>query len=106
MASQFHNCIFGVARGGTPQGSGVWDQGSVKPRSIAYSHCAPGEGNYLQKGTPVIVEGKIKPETYTADGVEHKTFSVKADYLRKIDYAAPSEANKGNAAKPAKKKAK
>jgi hypothetical protein len=22
---------------------------------------------------------------YTADGVEHKTFSIKADYIRKID---------------------
>jgi single-stranded DNA-binding protein len=33
----------------------------------------------LKAGTPVIVEGKIKPEAYTADGVEHKTFSIKAD---------------------------
>jgi single-strand DNA-binding protein len=57
----------------------------------------------LKAGTPVIVEGKIKPETYTADGVEHKTFSVKADYIRKIDYSAPSEATESKAAKPAKK---
>jgi single-stranded DNA-binding protein len=53
----------------------------------------------LKAGTPVIVEGKIKPETYTADGVEHKTFSVKADYIRKIDYAAPSEASESKSAK-------
>jgi hypothetical protein len=53
-----------------------------------------------------IDEGKIKPETYTADGVEHKTFSIKADYIRKIDYSAPSEASDTKAAKPAKKKAK
>jgi hypothetical protein len=51
----------------------------------------------------VIVEGKIKPETYTADGVEHKTFSIKADYIRKIDYSAPNEAIESKAAKPAKK---
>jgi hypothetical protein len=38
--------------------------------------------------------------------VEHKTFSVKADYIRKIDYAAPNEASEIKAAKPAKKKAK
>jgi single stranded DNA-binding protein len=57
----------------------------------------------LKAGTPVIVEGKIKPETYTADGVEHKTFSIKADYIRKIDYSAPNEASDSNAAKPAKK---
>jgi hypothetical protein len=25
--------------------------------------------------------------------VEHKTFSIKADYIRKIDYSAPSEAS-------------
>jgi single-stranded DNA-binding protein len=50
----------------------------------------------LKAGTPVIVEGKIKPETYTADGVEHKTFSIKADYIRKIDYSAPSEGKAAN----------
>jgi hypothetical protein len=26
----------------------------------------------------------LKPETYTADGVEHKTFSIKADFIRKV----------------------
>jgi hypothetical protein len=52
---------------------------------------------------PVIVEGKIKPETYTADSVEHKIFSIKADYIRKIDYSAPNEASESKAAKPAKK---
>jgi hypothetical protein len=56
--------------------------------------------SYPQGRTPVIVEGKIKPETYTADSVEHKTFSVKADYIRKIDYSAPSEATASEAAKP------
>jgi single stranded DNA-binding protein len=60
----------------------------------------------LKAGTPIIVEGKIKPETYTADGVEHKTFSIKADYIRKIDYSAPNEASESKAAKPVKKKAK
>jgi hypothetical protein len=57
----------------------------------------------VKAGTPVIVEGKIKPETYTADGVEHKTFSTKADYIRKIEYSASSEASESKAAKPAKK---
>ena len=57
----------------------------------------------LKAGTPVIVEGKIKPETYTADSVEHKTFSIKADYIRKIDYSAPSETTVSKAAKAAKK---
>jgi single-stranded DNA-binding protein len=57
----------------------------------------------LKAGTPVIVEGRIKPETYTADGVEHKTFSIKPDCIRKIDYSAPNEANNNKAAKPAKK---
>jgi len=57
----------------------------------------------LKAGTPVIVEAKIKPETYTADGVEHNTFSIKADYIRKIDYSTPNEAGEGKAAKPARK---
>jgi hypothetical protein len=38
--------------------------------------------------------------------VEHKTFSIKADYFRKIDYSAPSEASDSKSAKPVKKKAK
>ena len=43
----------------------------------------------------VILERKIKPETYTAGGVENNTFSIKADYIRKIDYSAPNEASEG-----------
>ena len=39
-------------------------------------------------------------------GVGHNTFSIKADYIRKIDYSAPSEASESKAAKPAKKKVK
>jgi hypothetical protein len=50
----------------------------------------------------VIVEGKIKPETYTADSVEYKTFSIKADYISKINYSTPNEASESKAAKPAK----
>ena len=42
----------------------------------------------------------------TCEGVEHKTFSIKADYIRKIGYSAPSEASESKTAKPAKKKAK
>jgi hypothetical protein len=35
--------------------------------------------------------------------VEHKTFSIKADYIRKIDYSAQIEASESKATKPAKK---
>jgi hypothetical protein len=35
--------------------------------------------------------------------VEHKTFSIKADYIRKIGYSAPSEASEAKAPKSAKK---
>jgi single-strand DNA-binding protein len=58
----------------------------------------------LKAGTPVIVEGKIKPETYTADGVEHKTFSIKADYIRKINYTKLEEDGAGTAAKSTRKR--
>jgi hypothetical protein len=51
----------------------------------------------------VILERKIKPETYTAGGVENNTFSIKADYIRKIDYSAPSEPSESKAAMPAKR---
>ena len=56
----------------------------------------------FKTGMPAIVEGKIKPETFTADGVERETFSFKADYIRKIDYSAPSEASESKAVKTAK----
>ena len=58
----------------------------------------------LKAGTPVIIEGKLKPETYTADGVEHKTFSIKADYIRKIDYSQPEEEKPATIAKSKKSK--
>ncbi len=45
----------------------------------------------LKTGTPVIVEGKVKPRTYTQDEVTHKTVSIKANSIRKIDYSQPSE---------------
>ena len=38
-----------------------------------------------------------------AGGAAYKTFSIKADYIRKIDYSAPNEANESKAAKPVKK---
>jgi hypothetical protein len=38
--------------------------------------------------------------------VEHKTFSVKADYIRKIDYSAPNEASESKAAKKSASEAK
>jgi single-stranded DNA-binding protein len=59
---------------------------------------------HLKAGTPVIVEGKIKPETYTVDEVEHKTFSIKADYIRKINYTKPEADGASTAAKPARKR--
>jgi single-strand DNA-binding protein len=46
----------------------------------------------LTAGTPVIVEGKMKPGSYTAEGVTHKTFSIRADYIRKIAYTPAQEA--------------
>jgi hypothetical protein len=35
--------------------------------------------------------------------MEHKTFSIKADYIRKIDYSAPNESSESKAVKPVKK---
>ncbi len=47
----------------------------------------------LKKGNPVIVEGELLPSTYTANEVKHKTFSIKANSIRKIDYNQPSGAD-------------
>jgi single-strand DNA-binding protein len=44
----------------------------------------------LKSGTPVSIEGKVKPRTYTADEVTHKTVTIKANSIRKIDYNQPS----------------
>jgi single-strand DNA-binding protein len=56
----------------------------------------------LKSGQPVIVEGKLKPDTYTQDGVDHKTFSIKADYIRRIDYWKVEDEQPSTADKPAK----
>jgi single-strand DNA-binding protein len=65
----------------------------------------------LKSGTPVIVEGKVKPRTYTKDDVTHKTVTIKANSIRKIDYDqpsgqdnAPEENMDAEPAKPAAKK--
>jgi single-strand DNA-binding protein len=50
----------------------------------------------LKSGTPVIVEGKVKPRTYTQDDVTHKTVSIKANSIRKIDYSQPSGSDNGD----------
>jgi single-strand DNA-binding protein len=49
----------------------------------------------LKSGTPVIVEGKVKPRTYTQDEVTHKAVSIKANSIRKIDYSQPSSSDNG-----------
>ena len=42
----------------------------------------------LKKGTPVQVEGEVKTGSYKdKDGVEHKTWVIKANSLYKIDYS-------------------
>ena len=33
----------------------------------------------------------MKPGSYTAEGVTHKTLSIRADYIRKIAYTAAQE---------------
>jgi hypothetical protein len=48
-------------------------------------------------------EEALQVAASASGSVEHKTFSVKADYIRKIDYSAPNEASEDKAAKPAKK---
>ena len=41
----------------------------------------------LRKGTPVILEGKVRTGEYTGeDGVKRQTWTVLADSIRKIDY--------------------
>jgi hypothetical protein len=44
----------------------------------------------VKSGTPVIVGGKVKPRTHTQNDVTHKTVSIKANSIRKIDYGQPS----------------
>jgi single stranded DNA-binding protein len=58
----------------------------------------------LKAGTPVIIEGKLKPDTYTKDEVQHKTCVIKCDYIRKIDYSQPEEEKPASTAKPKKGK--
>lgn len=40
----------------------------------------------LKSGTPVVIEGKVSPGSYTKDNIMHKTVSIRANSIRKIDY--------------------
>jgi len=53
----------------------------------------------LKKGTPVIVEGKVQTDSYMKDKVEHRTWVIKANSIRKIDFtqaAAEDEVSDAN----------
>lgn len=52
----------------------------------------------LRKGTPVIVEGKVKTDSYTKNNLEHRAWVIKANSIRKIDYTqAAAEDETGDA---------
>ncbi len=42
----------------------------------------------LKKGAAVVVEGKVRTGDYVADDVKHKSWSIVARSIRKIDYEA------------------
>jgi single-strand DNA-binding protein len=50
----------------------------------------------LKKGTPVQVEGKVKTGTYKKDGVDVKTWVIKANNVLKIDYSQAEEISDAN----------
>ena len=47
----------------------------------------------LKKGTPVVIKAQVKPRTYTIKDVEHRTVTLKAHRVLKIDYEKPQGAN-------------
>ena len=56
----------------------------------------------LKAGTPIIVDGQLKPDTYESDGVKHKTFSIKADRINRLDFSQPAKKPAAAAGKKAK----
>ena len=46
----------------------------------------------LKKGTPIMLEGKVRTGSYTAkDNVQHRTWTITANMFRRIDYNQPSD---------------
>lgn len=48
-------------------------------RCTAFGKTAEVVGQYVKKGRPVMVEGRIASRKYTKDGVERKSWDVTAD---------------------------
>ncbi len=41
----------------------------------------------LKKGTPIMLEGKVRTGSYTSkDNVQHRTWTITANLIRRIDY--------------------
>ena len=54
----------------------------------------------LKKGTPVAIDAKIKPGSYTKDDVTHRVVSFQANVIRKIDYTPLADTEAGAEATP------
>lgn len=49
---------------------------------VFFGRLAEVAGEYLKKGSPVLIEGKGRTETWEKDGVKHYRFTVRADQMR------------------------
>jgi single-strand DNA-binding protein len=45
----------------------------------------------LKSGTPVIIEGEVKTDSYEKNGVQHRRWTIRANTIRKIDFSQPED---------------
>ena len=60
-------------------------------RIVAFKRTAEVAGEYLKKGSPVYIEGKLQTRKYEKDGVDHYTTEIVVDRLQLLGKRDDSE---------------
>lgn len=72
-------------------------------RVVFYDHLAEIAGEYLQKGDPCYIEGRLKTRKWEKDGVDHYTTEIIAENLQLLGQRREKadNADRGASRKPA-----
>jgi len=75
-------------------------------RIVFFDRLAEIAGEYLAKGKPCYVEGRLKTRKYEKDGVDHYSTEIVAEQLQLLGGREEGAAPRASTAKPAAGKAK
>ena len=65
-------------------------------RIVAFKRTAEVAGEYLKKGSPVYIEGKLQTRKYEKDGVDHYTTEIVVDRLQLLGSKGDNERRGGD----------